>query len=266
MEEATDAVMSAEFQEALPPDDTDIMAQEREMLDEAKSHKLVGPRISLDTLKEQYAANPEFLPKVESLSKRFEQLRRTRPDGNCFYRAYLFGICEQLAANRESHANFMLLAKQSLQYCLEAGYEKVAIEDFYEEFLECLGRVSADGATASSVEAAFEECDDYLICWARILTSTYLKRHADEYSAFLTSHSSIADFCAKEVDPMKTEADHLQIIALSSYFAVPVCVAYLDRSEGDTAVEHRFQTDQAAGQPTVYLLYRPGHYDIIYAR
>merc|ERR1711865_517005 len=134
-----------------------------------------------------------------------------------------------------------------------AGYERVAIEDFYEEFIDILGRCSAEGATASSMEAAFEEGDDYLICWSRILTAAYLKRHQDEYSAFLTSHSSIADFCAKEVDPMKTEADHLQIIALSSYFAVPVCVLYLDRSEGDTAVEHRFQTDEAAGQPTVCL-------------
>ncbi|CAK9069921.1 unnamed protein product [Durusdinium trenchii] len=38
---------------------------------------------------------------------------------------------------------------------------------------------------------------------------------------------------------MDTEADHLQIMALSSFLAVPVTVVYLDRSEGATA-EHPF--------------------------
>jgi len=250
----------------VPPDDTEshMRAREQEMREEVESHSLVGPQTSLDTLKEQYAANADFLRKVVSLESKFSKMRRTRPDGNCFYRAYLFGIFEQLAGSSGSLTGFQARARKSLEYCVEAGYEKVAIEDFFEEFICCLERVTVEGANASTVEATFEECDDYIICWSRILTSTYLKRHQDEYSAFLTSHASIADFCSKEVDPMKTEADNLQIIALSSFFAVPVCVLYLDRSEGDMAVEHRFESPEAAGVPPVYLLYRPGHYDLIY--
>jgi len=105
-----------------------------------------------------------------------------------------------------------------------------------------------------------------------------------DFASFLTSHSSIQQFCAQEaigpgigpsphlsckkiqlfeVDPMTTEADHLQIMALSSYLAVPargpvvilpsllpwdgvcvvflseVTVVYLDQSEGATQ-EHPF--------------------------
>jgi len=246
------------------PDDAEILAHERELQSEVESVHLVGPPVPLEELKAQYAANPEFLPNIESLGKRFGLLRRTRPDGNCFYRAYLFGALEQLVGQRERYEAFAARARQSLEFCVSAGYEKVAIEDFFEEFMSVVDKVGAEGATASTVEAAVAESDGYLVCWSRCLTSAYLKQHQDEYAAFLTSHSSIVDFCAKEVDPMNTEADHLQIIALASYLAVPVAVLYLDRSEGEDVAEHRFPSEDAATQ--VFLLYKPGHYDLIYLR
>jgi len=40
-------------------------------------------------------------------------------------------------------------------------------------------------------------------------------------------------------------------------------VLYLDRSQGDEVTPHQFVPD-AEGWPTVRLLYRPGHYDMIY--
>lgn len=248
------------------PDDSDILAHEREVKCEAESVALVGPRLPLDVLRAQYEDNPGFLPKVESLRKRFGALRRTRPDGNCFYRAYIFGIFEQLLGSKERHAAFAARAKGALDYCVAVGYEKVAIEEFYEEFASCLDSLAVEGATAATVEAIVEENDGYLVCWARCLTSAFLKHHAEEYTAFLSSHASIPAFCAQEVDPMATEADHLQIAALSTYFGVPVCVVYLDRSEGDVAAEHVFQDSGGASGlgPPVHLLYRPGHYDLIY--
>mmetsp|Transcript_50291 Transcript_50291/g.129617 ORF Transcript_50291/g.129617 Transcript_50291/m.129617 type:complete len:256 (-) Transcript_50291:67-834(-) len=250
--------------EASRPDDSDIMAHEREVHDEASACALVGPKLALDALKEQYADNPGFLRKVDDLQKRFDGMRRTRPDGNCFYRAYLFGVFEQLVGQKERYANFTARAKESLAFCVEAGYEKVAIEDFHEEFMSCLERLAAEGADASTAEAALEESDGYLVCWARVLTSAYLKRHQEDYAPFLSSHATIAEFCAQEVDPMATEADHLQITALSNHLGVPVRVVYLDRSEGDAAAQHLFEGGAEPAPFTVHLLYRPGHYDVIY--
>lgn len=254
------------------PEDSDILEHEREVRAEAESAPLVGPAVSLDSLREQYAGNPGFLRKLEGLSQRFRALRRVRPDGNCFYRAYLFGIFEQIASHKERHKVFLTYARESLNFCLEAGYEKVAVEDFYEEFCGCLDRLGSEGAGPATAEELLPESDGYLVCWARCLTSAYLKRHAEEYISFLASHGSIQEFCAQEVDPMNTEADHLQVAALSSFFRVPVSVTYLDRSEGDTAAEHLFQDDgdSTARRPSpflpVHLLYRPGHYDLIYPR
>eukprot|EP00930_Biecheleria_cincta_P055941 TRINITY_DN42183_c0_g1_i2.p1 TRINITY_DN42183_c0_g1~~TRINITY_DN42183_c0_g1_i2.p1 ORF type:complete len:282 (+),score=56.72 TRINITY_DN42183_c0_g1_i2:29-847(+) len=272
------------------------MADGDEVAMEVEAVPLVGPMAPISELKEQYAENEGFLPKVASLEARFSGLRRTRPDGNCclasqvlwtacvpvlsdncsglttscFYRAYLFGIFEQLAGSKERHAALTARAKGCLEFCVGAGYEQVAIEDFHEEFLSSLDALGTEGSSASSAEAVLEENDGYFVCWARVLTSAYLKRHEEDYKSFLSSHGSIQQLCAQEVDPMNTEADHLQIAALSSHLGVPVCVVYLDRSEGDTAAEHHFEASSAAGplaafQP-VYLLYRPGHYDLIYPK
>ncbi|OLP97360.1 Anoctamin-10 [Symbiodinium microadriaticum] len=224
---------------------------------EVQRAQLVGPLAPLSELEAEYAENPAFLAKVKSLEERFSSFRRTSPDGNCFYRAYLFGIFEQLVGNKERHAAFASHLKGALDFCIGAGYEKVAIEDFYEEFMASIERLG-DGSTA---EAVMEDSSDALVCWTRVLTSASLKQRAEELGGFLTSHSSIHQFCAQEVDPMNTEADHLQIIALSAHLSVPVTVVYLDRSAGAAAAEHGFAHDTSLPFSPVYLLYRPGHYD-----
>jgi len=248
------------------PGDVEILAQGWEVQGQAESAFLIGPQVSLDKLKMQYAGNAGFLLKVENLEKRFLGLRRIRPDGNCFYRAYLFGIFEQLLGRPDRQAALVRRTKGALEDCMNAGYESVAIEDLYDKFASCLVLIGAEGAQPTVLQEMFDECDGYLICWTRILTSMQLKLQREMYEAFCSSHSSILDFCAQEVDPMATEADHLQIAALSSYLGVPLCVVYLDLSDGDAAEEHLFRDEGTAlqGFPTVHLLYRPGHYEIIY--
>ena len=61
---------------------------------------------------------------------------------------------------------------------------------------------------------------------------------------------------------MGKESDHIHIIALTSALGVGVRVEYMDRGEGDKCNHHDFPEDS---QPSVILLYRPGHYDILYS-
>ena len=61
---------------------------------------------------------------------------------------------------------------------------------------------------------------------------------------------------------MYVESDHMHISGLSGCLDVNVVIQYMDR--GKKVLEHKFQE----GSPinvTVNLLYRPGHYDILYA-
>lgn len=65
---------------------------------------------------------------------------------------------------------------------------------------------------------------------------------------------------SQEVEPMYRESDHMHAIALTSALKVGVRVIYLDRGEA-TPPAHDFPE---GCPPSVNLLYRPGHYDVLY--
>lgn len=85
---------------------------------------------------------------------------------------------------------------------------------------------------------------------------------------------SVEQFCRRFVEPMGEESDHVHIVALTDALRVPIRVVYLDRSEGEgggggAPNTHDFAPSEGAevvGPPAVHVLYRPGHYDIIYPR
>ncbi|NXD32769.1 OTUBL thioesterase, partial [Spelaeornis formosus] len=64
------------------------------------------------------------------------------------------------------------------------------------------------------------------------------------------------------------EADHAQIMALAEALSVGVRVAYLDRSElntakGDVINWVEFGRDTTEQSAPLTLLYRPGHFDVV---
>lgn len=79
---------------------------------------------------------------------------------------------------------------------------------------------------------------------------------------------------------MGEESDHVHITALSDALGIPIRVVYLDRSSCDTggvSVNHHDFMPLAGDLPSascnaqksipfITLLYRPGHYDILYPK
>lgn len=61
---------------------------------------------------------------------------------------------------------------------------------------------------------------------------------------------------------MYRESDHIHIIAICNMLNCSVRVEYMDR-HGTDVIAHDFP-DSADSNPSVYLLYRPNHYDILY--
>eukprot|EP00397_Hematodinium_sp_SG-2012_P047713 GEMP01054379.1.p1 GENE.GEMP01054379.1~~GEMP01054379.1.p1 ORF type:complete len:263 (+),score=41.61 GEMP01054379.1:106-894(+) len=219
------------------------------------------------SLNEQFAENKNFLQKVASIAAKYEFIRRARPDGNCFYRTYLFGLFERLLGmSREERDNFVVFLKNSLDDVLCQGYERFAVEEMHEDILEEFEKLAQnDNATVGYIETIFDEERHYHICYLRCLASAYLKQNAELYQSFLEGYATIAEFCAHEVDPMWREADQLQILALSSYFQIPCSVIYLDQSDRSEVTIHRFPEDLEHVRG-VHLLYRPGHYDLLTAK
>lgn len=71
---------------------------------------------------------------------------------------------------------------------------------------------------------------DYLVSYARIITSSHLKTHADQFLPFIQG-VSIQAFVSAEVEPMGKECDYVQCVALATEFGVPVRIEYLGRQK-----------------------------------
>ncbi|KAE8672995.1 Otubain, Ubiquitin thioesterase Otubain, Peptidase C65, otubain isoform 1 [Hibiscus syriacus] len=88
-------------------------------------------------------------------------------------------------------------------------------------------------------------------------------------------------FCISSVEPMGEESDRVHITALSDALGVPIRVVYFDQSSCDVGGvnvnHHDFlppsgdKSNAASGstvpvKPFITLLYRPGHYGILYPK
>ena len=259
----------------------------------AEAQPLLSEEEPPSVLLPSYADNPSFLPKLHDLCARYRAIRRTRGDGACFYRALLVSLGEHLvdarvvapgAAAATAGAVSPLQAKYEQLLSLtvraearlvrEQGYPASTVPDFREAMTAYLEGLGAPGASKeSAVYAPFrdEMSGFYIITFLRLLCSLELLSHADDYLPFIMGVSDCASvkmFCDAEVEPPKRDADQVQIIALAKALDARIAIAYLDAAPGRTLTELVFPQDEAAaaaaGEPLATLLYRPGHFDILY--
>ncbi|XP_067848053.1 ubiquitin thioesterase OTUB2-like isoform X3 [Heptranchias perlo] len=87
-----------------------------------------------------------------------------------------------------------------------------------------------------------------------------LMRSRDELLSAGFAESSFENSFSTEVEPMAVESDHIHITALTQALNIPIQVEYMDKT--DTEVNHHIFPE--GSKPLVYLLYKPGHYDILY--
>lgn len=141
------------------------------------------------------------------------------------------------------------------------------IVPFLFQFMEVVKRVdpsaSASETLGEQLHKVFNDqgYSDYVVVYLRLLTSGKLQEEADFYQNFIEGNFTIEEFRHQEVEPMYKESDHIHIIALCSALGACVRVEYMDRGEGGSVKAHDFPEGQT---PKVFLIYRPGHYDILY--
>lgn len=59
-------------------------------------------------------------------------MRRTRPDGNCFFRAFTYANLERLLDNQDDFTSFYKLVENSKNSLVELGFPEFTVEDFYD--------------------------------------------------------------------------------------------------------------------------------------
>lgn len=117
---------------------------------EAMKGPLVSDPMSALCLKAEYAgnANELFMTGIESLHRRYDAMRRVRGDGNCFFRGFIFALCEQLLSPSTSNGASGAPAKLRIRIeekiraskaeLIAIGYSEVAIDAFWETFVDYL--------------------------------------------------------------------------------------------------------------------------------
>lgn len=87
---------------------------------------------SLDSLKKEYKEDDIYQLKVNDLCSKYKNIRRTRPDGNCFFRAFCYAYLEQLIKNKNDFKNFVECIQRNQKALIDMGFPQFTVEDFYD--------------------------------------------------------------------------------------------------------------------------------------
>lgn len=274
--------------------DSDVMLQQSEIWEQdAAKSPFVGDKEPLSSLEAEYkSGSPILLEKIKVLSEQYAAIRRTRGDGNCFFRSFMFSYLEHILESQDQAE--VERVKTNVEKCRKTlqglGYADFTFEDFFALFIEQLESViPVNEAPISHDELVMRSRDqsvsDYVVMFFRFVTSGEIRKRSEFFEPFIfgLANSTVEQFCKTSVEPMGEESDHVHITALSDALGVPIRVVYLDRSSCDTggvSVNHHdfvptcedtatASSTSASGAettPSIVLLYRPGHYDILYRK
>lgn len=244
--------------------DEAILAQEKEIEREiAERIPLVDTKQDLEILEKEYALDDVvYQQKVKDLRRKYSHIRKTRPDGNCFFRAFSFAYLESLLNDKEEYTRFKKVAENSREDLVSLGFQRFTIEDFHDTFMDVLRRIENKISLEDLLKIFNDQgYSDYIVVYMRLLTSGQLQKEASFFASFIDGERTVKEFCKQEVEPMYKESDHIHVISLTRNLGVGVRIEYMDRNLSGKVNTHDFPEDC---EPRFHLLYRPGHYDILY--
>ncbi|KAH0450160.1 hypothetical protein IEQ34_020852 [Dendrobium chrysotoxum] len=112
---------------------------------------------------------------------------------------------------------------------------------------------------------------DPAIRFLRMVTSNEICKRQNHFEQSIQgllcdNAMTVQKFCEIEVEPMDKDVDNVQIIAFVDALGVPIRIEYVQDSEHK--LNHYDFGIEASPleEPYITLLYRPGHYDILYTK
>lgn len=145
---------------------------------------------------------------------------------------------------------------------MEIGYDEIAIEDFYDLFVEEVKKLKNVDPIDSTDHLMKTLCNkdeaNYLIMYARWMTACHLKQNAIMFEDFV---GDVSQFCLREVEQVDVECDHPQIIAITNYLGLGVEINSVS-PKGNIEVINL--PEEGYHGFRVKLLFVPGHYDALY--
>ena len=209
----------------------------------------------------------EYSESIKTIVNKYENIRLIRRDGNCFYRAFLFRLFEEISIskNEKLYNNIKKIIEGTKDLTGRNGYDWIVIEDFYNVFINELNsayQIDFDNSI-QFIDKLFtdKEKGNYLIVFVRLYIAAYLKENRILYESFIFDEA-FDNWIQREVEAIDNECDQIQIMAIVNAFDVCVNIETLTPKSVDTM---RFPED--SNKDILFnVLFRPGHYDILYSK
>ncbi|KAH9976866.1 peptidase C65 Otubain-domain-containing protein [Lactifluus volemus] len=248
------------------------------------TNPLMAELMPMSVLRAEYEESSEaFIKQIDFLSSQgYEGIRRSRGDGDCFYRSLIFAYIERIFNEQDMHlavATSISTFENLLPKLEQVGFDKTVIDESWEVPRDLImGIVESDlvsnsGKTLTPAQLleVFQNdtMSNYLVMFMRMLTSAEIRSDPEEYDPFLSHPDTgekmpVREFCETFVEVLGKEADHVQVTAISRALRLNVKIAYLDGRSNDGRVEFvTFNNAVDETETPLTLIYRPGHYDIL---
>lgn len=254
-------------------------AQNAIIQEDVEKEPLISPPYKIAVLFEEYQNAPNFLKKASSLETVYHKMtiRKARKDGNCFYRSFLFRFCELLCMGNQWFEKLKIFekVKQFSEMMVTAGFEKLVFEDFEAFFVEFLNAIKSGSINLLNVQQSLSDKGtfNYYVMYLRFAISAYIRTSGPLFEMYFESDYEMKQFCMRDVERIDAEADQIQIISLFNLFEIPIRIYYLDNNNSDLPTVFSLpdlekngveEVKNTQSKYLIQLLYRPGHYDILY--
>ncbi|CAG8497975.1 16216_t:CDS:2 [Acaulospora colombiana] len=234
----------------------------------------IGPQALPKEYEVTFEKNAEFMENIRNETAKKSPLVCCSESIDRLYEEYQNGseVYQQKIMDRTLGQEALTVLASTKPLLESTGYQSLVYEDFYDVFEEQLKAIVEGGRDEDTLLSVFQtdEISNQLVLYLRFVTAGYLKKHREDYEPFLEFDYGMTQFCNKYVEAMDQEADHVHVIALTKALKVPVEIAYMSGSSAMEQVNfHEFYPEEESTkehpllEPLV-LLYRPGHYDILY--
>ncbi|XP_064148980.1 ubiquitin thioesterase OTUB2 isoform X1 [Loxodonta africana] len=168
------------------------------------SFNLISEKCDILSILRDHPENRIYQRKIQELSKRFTSIRKTKGDGNCFYRALGYSYLESLLGRSREILRFKERVLQTPNDLLAAGFEEHKFRNFFNAFYSVVELVEKDGSVSSLLKVFNDQStSDHIVQFLRLLTSAFIKNRADFFRHFIDEEMDIKDFCA-HVGPRAT--------------------------------------------------------------
>uniref|UniRef100_A0ABI7Z7L9 ubiquitinyl hydrolase 1 n=1 Tax=Felis catus TaxID=9685 RepID=A0ABI7Z7L9_FELCA len=190
------------------------------------SFDLISEKCDILSILRDHPENRIYQRKIQELSKRFTEIRKTKGDGNCFYRALGYSYLESLLGKSRDILRFKERVLQTPNDLLAAGFEEHKFRNFFNAFYSVVELVEKDGSVSSLLKVFNDQgTSDRIVQFLRLLTSAFIKNRADFFRHFIDEEMDIEDFCTH----FSGRRGFLSKIQLSGPCS---CVATISRSRG----------------------------------